>query len=103
MTKPNRLIFLYIFNVKTYIISRFASCLTLVLEKKHRNKLHSIKTKTNFTFVHYRKSPKSPKVERVKQPRVWELGGNTRDLPSLDFSTDKAEDANNEVTPDTQV
>ncbi|XP_026741556.1 signal recognition particle receptor subunit alpha homolog [Trichoplusia ni] len=50
-----------------------------------------------------KKSPKSPKVERVKQPRVWELGGNTRDLPSLDFSTDKAEDANNEVTPDTQL
>ncbi|KAJ8719439.1 hypothetical protein PYW08_011614 [Mythimna loreyi] len=50
-----------------------------------------------------KKSPKSPKVERVKQPRVWELGGGSRDLPSLDFSTDKPEDANTEITPDTQL
>ncbi|CAH1637035.1 unnamed protein product [Spodoptera littoralis] len=50
-----------------------------------------------------KKSPKSPKVERVKQPRVWELGGGTRDLPSLDFSTDKPEDAENQITPDTQL
>lgn len=50
-----------------------------------------------------KKSPKSPKVERVKQPRVWELGGGTRDLPSLDFSTDKPEDADNQITPDTQL
>lgn len=50
-----------------------------------------------------KKSPKSPKVERVKQPRVWELGGGSRDLPALDFSTDKPEDANTEITPDTQL
>ena len=63
------------------------------------------KVKSNISLVWFlpRKSPKSPKVERVKQPRVWELGGGTRDLPSLDFSTDKPEDANNEITPDTQV
>ncbi|XP_046967837.1 signal recognition particle receptor subunit alpha homolog [Vanessa cardui] len=38
-----------------------------------------------------KKSPKSPKTtqERVKKPRVWELGGGSRDLPSLDFSSDK--------------
>ncbi|CAB3227824.1 unnamed protein product [Arctia plantaginis] len=50
-----------------------------------------------------KKSPKSPKVDRVKQPRVWELGGGTRDLPSLDFSTDKPEDAENNVSPDTHL
>ncbi|KAJ0176262.1 hypothetical protein K1T71_008436 [Dendrolimus kikuchii] len=50
-----------------------------------------------------KKSPKSPKADRVKQPRVWELGGGTRDLPSLDFSTDKPEDAHNGITPDTQL
>lgn len=43
-----------------------------------------------------KKSPKSPKVEkdRTKKPRVWELGGGARDLPELDFSTDKPEDSN---------
>lgn len=52
-----------------------------------------------------KKSPKSPKVDRVKQPRVWELGGGSRDLPTLDFSTDKPEDVHNGrgVTPDTQL
>ncbi|KAL0829023.1 hypothetical protein ABMA28_003895 [Loxostege sticticalis] len=51
-----------------------------------------------------KKSPKSPKnEERVKQPRVWALGGGSRDLPTLDFSTDKPEDAENNVTADTQL
>ncbi|CAF4857024.1 signal recognition particle receptor subunit alpha homolog [Pieris napi] len=51
-----------------------------------------------------KKSPKSPKpvVEnRTKKPRVWELGGDSRDLPTLDFSTDKEGDA--EVSADTQL
>jgi hypothetical protein len=51
-----------------------------------------------------RKSPKSPKNEdRVKQPRVWALGGGSRDLPSLDFSTDKPNDDQDYVGADTQV
>ncbi|CAG5043630.1 unnamed protein product [Parnassius apollo] len=50
-----------------------------------------------------KKSPKSPKaVDRVKKPRVWELGGGSRDLPSLDFSNDKDE-AVNDIIPDTQL
>ncbi|CAK1582986.1 unnamed protein product [Parnassius mnemosyne] len=50
-----------------------------------------------------KKSPKSPKtVDRVKKPRVWELGGGSRDLPSLDFSNDKDE-AVNDIVPDTQL
>ncbi|RVE42793.1 hypothetical protein evm_012550 [Chilo suppressalis] len=51
-----------------------------------------------------KKSPKSPKnEERVKQPRVWALGGGSRDLPSLDFSTDKPEDAEENINADTQL
>ncbi|KAI5646241.1 SRP54-type protein, GTPase domain-containing protein [Phthorimaea operculella] len=53
-----------------------------------------------------KKSPKSPKPEtkeRVKQPRVWELGGNTRDLPNLDFSTDSPDDQPKEINIDTQL
>ncbi|CAG9583037.1 unnamed protein product [Danaus chrysippus] len=49
-----------------------------------------------------KKSPKSPKAtDRVKKPRVWELGGDSRDLPSLDFSTDK--EGCEEIAPDTQL
>ncbi|CAG4961612.1 unnamed protein product [Colias eurytheme] len=49
-----------------------------------------------------KKSPKSPKtVDRTKKPRVWELGGDSRDLPTLDFSTDKEGDV--EVAADTQL
>ncbi|XP_063625334.1 signal recognition particle receptor subunit alpha homolog [Cydia splendana] len=52
--------------------------------------------KLNKTKKEVKKSPKSPKVEkdRTKKPRVWELGGGARDLPELDFSTDKPEDSN---------
>ncbi|KOB69507.1 Signal recognition particle receptor alpha subunit [Operophtera brumata] len=41
--------------------------------------------------------------ERVKQPRIWEMGGNSRDLPTLDFSTDKDGDHQPEINPDTQL
>lgn len=54
-----------------------------------------------------KKSPttKSPKAsqERVKKPRVWELGGGSRDLPSLDFSSDKDAYEHVEVATDTQL
>ncbi|KAJ2951453.1 hypothetical protein O0L34_g13605 [Tuta absoluta] len=53
-----------------------------------------------------KKSPKSPKPEtkeRVKQPRVWALGGDTRDLPNLDFSTDNPDDQPREINIDTQL
>ncbi|KAG6461236.1 hypothetical protein O3G_MSEX012487 [Manduca sexta] len=60
--------------------------------------------KMSKTKKEIKKSPKSPKVtERVKQPRVWELGGGARDLPSLDFSTDKPGDGDNGITPDTEL
>ncbi|XP_052742267.1 signal recognition particle receptor subunit alpha homolog [Bicyclus anynana] len=49
-----------------------------------------------------KKSPKSPKpssTERVKKPRVWELGGGSRDLPSLEYTTDKDAARGDEVQP----
>lgn len=39
-----------------------------------------------------KKSPKADKEKAGKKPRIWELGGNTRDLPNLDRSKDKPED-----------
>ncbi|XP_050677680.1 signal recognition particle receptor subunit alpha homolog [Leptidea sinapis] len=49
-----------------------------------------------------KKSPKSPKaVDRSKKPRVWELGGDSRDLPSLNFGTDQ--EADMEITADTEL
>ncbi|NP_001091807.1 signal recognition particle receptor alpha subunit [Bombyx mori] len=52
-----------------------------------------------------KKEPKksSPqKADRVKQPRVWELGGDTRDVAVLDYSTDQPGDAAT-LLPDTQL
>ncbi|XP_039756851.1 signal recognition particle receptor subunit alpha homolog [Pararge aegeria] len=52
-----------------------------------------------------KKSPKSPKpivTERVKKPRVWELGGGSRDLPSLEYSTDKDAAQYDQVKPEYQ-
>lgn len=50
-----------------------------------------------------KKSPKSPqKADRVKQPRVWELGGDTRDVAVLDYSTDQPGEAAT-LLPDTQL
>lgn len=45
------------------------------------------------------KSPKSPPQKSGKQMRVWDLGGNTRDLPNLDRSKDKPEDMKSDFTP----
>lgn len=50
------------------------------------------------------KSPKSPPQDRTgKKPRIWDLGGNSSDLPTLDRSVDKAEDARSEFTPDADI
>lgn len=44
---------------------------------------------------------KSPKPEKAgKKPRVWELGGTTKDLASLERTKDKPEDENNYVPAD---
>lgn len=63
-----------------------------------------------FTFLD-RKSPKSPQMAAVggaaekkgKQARVWELGGNTKDLPVLDRSKDRPEDARSDFRHDDQM
>lgn len=52
-----------------------------------------------------RKSPKTPteKEKAGKKPRVWELGGNNKDLPVLDRSKDKPEDARSDYTLDNEM
>lgn len=56
-------------------------------------------------IFYYRKSPKTPtdKEKAGKKPRVWELGGNNKDLPNLDRSKDKPEDAKSDYTVDNEV
>lgn len=51
----------------------------------------------------YRKSPKSPNEKAGKKPRIWDLGGTTRDLENLERTTDKPEDIKSHFTPDTEV
>ncbi|XP_034832802.1 signal recognition particle receptor subunit alpha homolog [Maniola hyperantus] len=58
----------------------------------------------NKTKKETKKAPKSPKTptvtERVKKPRVWELGGDSRDLPTLEYTTDKDAANYEEVQPE---
>ncbi|XP_053669533.1 signal recognition particle receptor subunit alpha homolog [Anopheles marshallii] len=51
------------------------------------------------------KSPKSPTQQQKsgKQMRVWDLGGNTKDLPNLDRSKDRPEDVKSDFTPNDQI
>nr|XP_040239623.2 signal recognition particle receptor subunit alpha homolog [Anopheles coluzzii] len=50
------------------------------------------------------KSPKSPQQpQKGKQMRVWDLGGNTKDLPNLDRSKDRPEDVKSDFTPNDQI
>ncbi|XP_035901287.1 signal recognition particle receptor subunit alpha homolog [Anopheles stephensi] len=50
------------------------------------------------------KSPKSPQQQKSgKQMRVWDLGGNTKDLPNLDRSKDRPEDVKSDFTPNDQI
>lgn len=41
--------------------------------------------------------------KKGKQARVWELGGNTKDLPILDRSKDRPEDARSDFRSDNQM
>jgi len=53
---------------------------------------------------HFRKSPKPPK--EGKKPRVWDLGGNTKDLANLEYTKDKPTDGmpvRDDIQPDTKV
>uniref|UniRef100_A0A6M2DGC6 Putative signal recognition particle n=1 Tax=Xenopsylla cheopis TaxID=163159 RepID=A0A6M2DGC6_XENCH len=44
------------------------------------------------------KSPKAEKEKAGKKPRIWELGGGAQDLPTLDRSKDRPEDAKSNFT-----
>lgn len=50
------------------------------------------------------KSPKSPTQEKAgKKPRVWDLGGTTKDLQNLERTVDRPEDAKSHYTADTEI
>ncbi|XP_053683931.1 signal recognition particle receptor subunit alpha homolog [Sabethes cyaneus] len=49
------------------------------------------------------KSPKSPSQKSGKQMRVWDLGGNVKDLPNLDRCKDKPEDIRSDFTPSNEM
>lgn len=47
---------------------------------------------------------KSPKPEKAgKKPRVWELGGTTKDLANLERTKDKPEESGDYVPADKTV
>lgn len=48
-------------------------------------------------------SPQPPPEKKGKQARVWELGGNTKDLVVLDRSKDRPEDARSDFRADDQM
>lgn len=52
-----------------------------------------------------KKSPKTPteKEKAGKKPRIWELGGSNKDLPILDRSKDKPEDARSDYKLDNEM
>ncbi|KAG4076338.1 hypothetical protein HA402_005781 [Bradysia odoriphaga] len=53
-----------------------------------------------------KKSPKvaaPPSDKAGKKPRVWELGGNNKDIPSLDRSKDRPEDARSDFRHDDEM
>lgn len=63
-------------------------------------------SKTFSLSSHYRKSPKvtpQPTDKAGKKPRVWELGGNNKDIPSLDRSKDRPEDARSDFRHDDEM
>ncbi|KAJ9586851.1 hypothetical protein L9F63_019533 [Diploptera punctata] len=53
------------------------------------------------------KEKKSPKpTKEGKKPRVWDLGGNEKDLPNLEYTRDKPQDgesAQPDLRPDTNI
>lgn len=52
-------------------------------------------------IYHIRKSPKPEKAG--KKPRIWELGGTTKDLASLERTKDKPEENDDYVAANTAV
>lgn len=57
-------------------------------------------------IMHYNKYQirKSPKPEKAgKKPRIWELGGTTKDLATLERTKDKPEESGDYVAADTAV
>ncbi|XP_018331760.1 signal recognition particle receptor subunit alpha homolog [Agrilus planipennis] len=59
-------------------------------------------------FSKKKEPKKSPKAEKEKEkagkkPRVWDLGGSTKDLQTLERTVDKPEDMKSHFTPETEI
>lgn len=54
-------------------------------------------------IILHRKSPKPTSEKAGKKPRVWDLGGTTKDLQNLERTTDKPADEENNFSLDTEV
>lgn len=50
-----------------------------------------------------RKSPKVQQEKAGKKPRVWDLSGSPKDIKSLERTTDKPENTENNFTPNIEV
>ena len=55
-----------------------------------------------FTY-YYRKSSPLAKKERVKESRVWDHSGTSKDMQALDFSESKDEGSKSEVKKDVSI
>lgn len=57
-----------------------------------------------FYLKHRKFFRKSPKPEKAgKKPRVWELGGTSKDLANLERTKDRPEESSDYVAADTTV
>ncbi|KAK4886392.1 hypothetical protein RN001_002663 [Aquatica leii] len=59
--------------------------------------------KMNKKKTDLKKSPKPEKEKAGKKPRVWDLGGSSKDVQSLERTTDKPEDMQSHYTADTEI
>lgn len=69
----------------------------------NRRKLAEKLTKKKGDTKKSPKVPAPPSDKAGKKPRVWELGGNNKDIPSLDRSKDKPEDARSDFRHDDEM
>jgi len=52
-----------------------------------------------YQCIYFRKAPK-PSPKAAKQPRTWPLGGNVKDISTLDYTKDKP---NNNADSQTEI
>lgn len=80
--------------------------INLLYNNKTNREREREKVYWNVNVIYYYKYyiRKSPKPEKAgKKPRIWELGGTTKDLATLERTKDKPEESGNYVAADTTV